>query len=122
MKNLLGLLTLAGLLLFANQNTYAGLPISERQEAKNAVVATKEIAKKSKTEKISWVRKIKNKIRAGREDLTLAVILTVLMPFLGIAVWQDAITKDFWITLLLTLLLYLPGLIYALSIIIHDSR
>ena len=51
---------------------------------------------------------------------TAAIIMAILIPFVGVAIWQDGIGKDFWITLALTALLYIPGLIYALTIILNS--
>lgn len=52
-----------------------------------------------------------------RADLLL-VIITILIPPLGVALYENGITTNFWIDLLLTLLFYVPGLIFALIIIL----
>lgn len=122
-KFFLGLLAIL-LLQFSNsQEAVAGIPIQDQsieEPATNPVTITKnKFVTKSKK---SWVKKIWSKLEPAGNSLALAVVLAVLIPFLGIAVWQDAVTKDFWITLALTLLLYVPGLIYALSIILNDAR
>lgn len=52
-----------------------------------------------------------------KADLLL-VLITILLPPLGVALYEDGITTNFWIDLLLTLLFYLPGLIFALIIIL----
>lgn len=48
----------------------------------------------------------------------LAVILAIFLPPLGVAVDQG-ISKEFWICLVLTLLFFVPGLIYALVVILR---
>lgn len=53
-------------------------------------------------------------------DQLLSVIVAIFLPFVGVAIYEDGITSHFWIALLLTLLFYLPGLIYALVIILGD--
>ncbi len=45
--------------------------------------------------------------------LILLIVLTILIPPLGVAIVYG-ISKEFWISLLLTLLFYIPGLIYSL--------
>lgn len=47
----------------------------------------------------------------------LAAILALFIPPLGVAVHQG-INKQFWISLLLTFLFFLPGLIYSLYVIL----
>lgn len=48
----------------------------------------------------------------------LAIILAILFPPLGVGVHMG-ITSEFWISLVLTLLFYVPGLIYALWVILR---
>ncbi|MEM1119998.1 MAG: YqaE/Pmp3 family membrane protein [Bacteroidota bacterium] len=47
----------------------------------------------------------------------LLVILAILIPPLAMGLY-DGITNRFWISLLLTLLFYVPGLIYTLVVIL----
>jgi uncharacterized membrane protein YqaE (UPF0057 family) len=61
--------------------------------------------------------------RAGKEPVTgkfLQVLFAILIPPLGVYLHDGAINKHFWIDLLLTLLFYVPGLIYALVIVLRD--
>ena len=46
----------------------------------------------------------------------LLLIATILLPPLGVALHQGVTTK-FWISLVLTLLFFIPGLIYSLYVI-----
>lgn len=50
-------------------------------------------------------------------ELLLYVILAILLPPLAVGLYTQGLTTEFWICLLLTLLFYLPGLIYALLVI-----
>ena len=50
----------------------------------------------------------------------LLVILAILLPPVAVLVYEGELTSRFWIALLLTLLFYLPGLIYALLVIFGD--
>ncbi|OQV25120.1 Phosphatidylinositol 4-kinase type 2-beta [Hypsibius exemplaris] len=44
----------------------------------------------------------------------IVVVLAFFLPPAAVAIQQDAITKDFWINLLLTILAFIPGVIHAL--------
>lgn len=48
----------------------------------------------------------------------LLVIIAILLPPLAVALFDHGITSRFWIDLLLTLLFYIPGLVYALIVIL----
>ena len=53
------------------------------------------------------------------EDMQLvAVVVAIFLPFLGVLIYEGEVTSHFWIALLLTLLFWLPGFIYALLIIL----
>ncbi|SER45874.1 YqaE/Pmp3 family membrane protein [Neolewinella agarilytica] len=52
----------------------------------------------------------------------LLVILAVLLPPVAVLVHQGELNTKFWIALILTLLLYLPGLIYALLVIFGNAK
>lgn len=54
-------------------------------------------------------------------DLLLLVIITILLPPLGMFLYEGDITSRFWISLLLTLLFYVPGLIYTLVVILGEK-
>ncbi len=56
--------------------------------------------------------------RDGDDDKLIAIILCIVFPPLGVAVWENDITKHFWISLLLTFLFWIPGFIYSLLIIL----
>ncbi|PHK99468.1 hypothetical protein CGL56_06655 [Neolewinella marina] len=51
----------------------------------------------------------------------LLVILAILLPPVAVLVHQGELNSKFWIALLLTLLFYLPGLIYALLVIFGNA-
>lgn len=54
---------------------------------------------------------------SGISTLVL-VIVTIILPPLGMFLHQGEINSKFWISLLLTILFYLPGLIYTLLTIL----
>ena len=59
--------------------------------------------------------------RAGGEVSTntiLLVILAILLPPLAVYLHEGTINGRFWLSLLLTLLFWLPGVIYALIVVL----
>jgi uncharacterized membrane protein YqaE (UPF0057 family) len=87
--------------------------------------AKDEISKRSRVEKRAKKLEIKNAIREYRQKATdtntlLLVIITILLPPLGMYLHEGKITDRFWISLLLTLLFYIPGLIYTLIVILGE--
>lgn len=64
------------------------------------------------------LKKLKKQKRATDDNTILLVILAILLPPAAVAVYEG-ITNRFWISLLLTLLFFLPGLIYALIVVLE---
>jgi uncharacterized membrane protein YqaE (UPF0057 family) len=65
----------------------------------------------------------KNQQKNGAEpstNTTLLVILAILLPPLAVYLHQGEINSKFWISLLLTLLFWLPGVIYALLVVLGE--
>ena len=86
------------------------------------------LSKKEKKERVKEVKKTikqyKADKRAGKQADTntlLLVILAILLPPLAVYLHEGAINNRFWISLLLTLLFWIPGVIYALIIILGDE-
>lgn len=52
------------------------------------------------------------------DRLILEVILSVFIPPLAVYLHQDSITDFFWIDLLLTILFWFPGIIFALLVVL----
>jgi uncharacterized membrane protein YqaE (UPF0057 family) len=82
----------------------------------------------SRKEKKTRVKEVKKEIKAykaakkaGKEadtDTLLLVILAILLPPLAVYLYEGEINNRFWISLILTLLGWLPGVIYALVVIL----
>lgn len=59
----------------------------------------------------------KHNYHSSADDmLILAVIFAILIPPVGVAIYEGFTTR-FWISLLLTLLFFVPGMIYALLVV-----
>ncbi|HEV7783436.1 MAG TPA: YqaE/Pmp3 family membrane protein [Chitinophagaceae bacterium] len=67
------------------------------------------------------LKKFKAAKKAGNEPSTntlLLVILAIILPPLAVYLHEGATNKRFWISVLLTLLFWVPGIIYALILIL----
>ncbi len=106
----------------ATPQLFAGIPIQEKassiRQEQLPQVKKKEHKRISKFKQKMIQRSLKLDVDEG-DHKTAAIVFAILIPFVGVAIYQDRIGRDFWITLLLTALLYIPGLIYALSIVLR---
>ncbi len=69
------------------------------------------------------LKKFKQEKKAGAEPIanrTLIIILAILIPPLGVYLHEGEINSKFWISLLLTLLFFIPGMIYALLVVFDE--
>ncbi len=94
---------------------------------KAAMSAFTNLSKKEKREKVREVRSeikaFKAAQKSGSEPSTntlLLVILAILLPPLAVYLHEGVINKRFWIDLILTLLFFVPGVIYALIVVLGD--
>lgn len=60
--------------------------------------------------------------QAPSDNTVLLVILAILLPPLAVYLHQGEVNTKFWISVLLTLLFWLPGIIYALIVILGDEN
>ena len=123
--------------LFTSSGLAASLPASSsalptevnpETTAKTALAEFKKLSHKEKKARLKEAKKsfkaMKAESRATKEPLAstaVQVIVAILLPPLGVYLHEGEINSRFWISLLLTLLFYLPGLIYALVIILGDE-
>ena len=97
-------------------------------KVKEAVAALKGLSGKERRDRIKEIKKemreFKAHKKAGEEPSTntlLLVILAILLPPLAVYLHQGEINNKFWISLLLTLIFWLPGVIYALIVILGNE-
>lgn len=57
---------------------------------------------------------------SGRGVSPIAIVAAVLLPPLGIAL-GEGVTKNFWIGLVLTIFFWVPGILFALYILLRDA-
>lgn len=82
-----------------------------------------EMSRKEKRAKKKEIKKaLKEAVKNGSSDAEtlLLVIIAILLPPLAMALY-DGISNRFWISLLLTLLFFIPGMIYTLVIILGGN-
>lgn len=134
-KTITPFLMLVFLLTFFNANAFPVGLVPVDKEAKEAVDSDeakkaeadimsewKDLSRKEKRAKKralkKELKKMKKQKRAADDTTILLVILAILLPPAAVAVYEG-ITTRFWISLLLTLLFFLPGLIYALIVVLE---
>lgn len=59
-------------------------------------------------------------MESGRGVSPIAIVAAVLLPPLGIFIGEGA-TRNFWIGLVLTFFLWVPGILFALYILLRDT-
>ena len=84
-------------------------------KVKEEAIAQRESAAKETSSSFSYHFSDNDKAKPDMPDW--AWILLCLIPPLAVALWFDGITTEFWISLILTLLFWLPGFIYAIIVI-----
>jgi uncharacterized membrane protein YqaE (UPF0057 family) len=89
-------------------------------KVRSAVDAFKSLSKKERKKRIKAAKKelkgfmnAKKNGKAPSDNTILLVILAILLPPLAVYLHQGEINTKFWIALLLTILFWLPGEIYA---------
>lgn len=96
---------------------------------KSAVAEFNGLSKKEKKKRINAVKKAIAKHnaekKAGMEPSTntlLLVILALLLPPLAVYLHEGELNSRVWISLILTLLFFIPGVIYALIVILGEPK
>ncbi len=92
----------------------------------NALSEFKSLSRKDRRARIVEAKKAlkdfkKNKSGDADTNTILLCILAILLPPLAIYLKEGEINSKFWIGLLLTLLFWLPGIIYAFLVIFGNA-
>ena len=95
---------------------------------KDAIKQFNSLSRKERRDRIKDVKKeikqYKADKKSGAEPSTntlLLVILALLIPPLAVYLHEGETNNRFWISLILTLLFFIPGVIYALIVILGDK-
>lgn len=112
-------------------SAYGAATIATPAVNKTEAAAAKSLSKKErkalkkakKAKRKSFRQKIKNAFKkvAAAVGLGALVIISILIPPLGMYLHDEDITNRFWISLILTILGWLPGVIYTLYIILSEN-
>ena len=114
---------------FSFTSTYAVVPVNNGgvpvEKIDAAVNDFNQLSKAEKKQRLKEVKKEINHFKALKkkgmdaDDRTiLLVILAILLPPLAVYLHQGTINNKFWISLILTLLFWAPGVIYALLVVL----
>ncbi len=93
---------------------------------KQAVAEFKSLNRKEKKQRFKQVKKAISEFKASKKaagaepstNTLLLVLLAILLPPLAVYLHEGAINNKFWISLILTLLFWIPGVIYALIVVL----
>jgi uncharacterized membrane protein YqaE (UPF0057 family) len=80
-----------------------------RHERKSRIKEAKKLMKDYKADKRAG--------RAAETDQVLLAILAILLPPLAVYLKEEEVNTKFWISLILTLLFWIPGVIFALLVV-----
>lgn len=80
-----------------------------RHERKSRIKEAKQVMKDYKADKRAG--------RAEETDQVLLVILAILLPPLAVYLKEGEVNTRFWISVILTLLFWVPGVVFALLVV-----
>jgi uncharacterized membrane protein YqaE (UPF0057 family) len=80
-----------------------------RHERKSRIKEAKQLMKDYKADKRAG--------RAAETDQVLLAILAILLPPLAVYLKEGEVNSRFWISVILTLLFWIPGVIFALLVV-----
>jgi uncharacterized membrane protein YqaE (UPF0057 family) len=100
-----------------------------KEKIDEALKEFKTLSKHDRKERIKDAKKAWKEYRAdkkagraeGNTNTLLLVLIAILLPPLAVYLHEGEINTRFWISIILTLLFYFPGLIYALIIILSKD-
>lgn len=109
-----------------NDTTVSYTSKLDEKMVKDAMQAFKSLSKAERKARFGEVKSlVKNYRQQQNEDGTelstntlLYAILAILLPPLAVGLHEGGINNRFWISLLLSLLFFLPGIIYALIVVL----
>lgn len=111
--------------VIVSNGTNEPVPVNGDQMVSDAKAYFKNLSAKERKAKMKdakqTLKQYKQDKKAGKKmetDQLLLVIIAIFIPPLAVYLHEGEINGKFWLDLLLTLLFFLPGLIYALIVIL----
>jgi len=86
-------------------------------ENKISEIQVTTISEKKIQQRITDAQKKQNKSLRDDDEMILYIVLAIFIPPLAVYLYEDSIGTNFWIDLILTLLFWLPGVIFAFLVI-----
>lgn len=130
-KSLLTIVFFAAITLFSTSIHAAILPPAADKTEAQIKEAVNEFNTLSKAEKKERVTKVKTAVQQYKANLKngeriddnklLAIIFAILIPPVGVVLYENKVTTKFWISLLLTFIFWLPGMIYSLLVVTDNA-
>jgi uncharacterized membrane protein YqaE (UPF0057 family) len=119
-------------IVFSTISTFAAIlpPASTDTEAqiKEAVNEFNSLSKNDKKQRVSKVKAVVQQYKANLkngeridDNKLLAIIFAILIPPVGVVLYENKVTTKFWISLLLTFIFWLPGMIYSLLVVTDNA-
>jgi uncharacterized membrane protein YqaE (UPF0057 family) len=132
MKKLIFGAVLFSVIVFSTISTFAAIlpPASTNTEAqiKEAVNEFNSLSKNDKKQRVSKVKAVVQQYKANLkngeridDNKLLAIIFAILIPPVGVVLYENKVTTKFWISLLLTFIFWLPGMIYSLLVVTDNA-
>ncbi len=91
---------------------------------KSAIDEFKNLSKKERKGRIKKARKEIRKYKAERKsgvntdvEPWVLIVLAILLPPLAVYLYEDEINWKFWVSILLTILFWIPGVVFAFLVI-----
>lgn len=90
----------------------------------DAMLQFKSLSRVEKKEKYAEVKKLMKEYKAQKAagdastNTVLLAILAIILPPLAVYLHENAVNGKFWLSILLTLLFWIPGVIYALIVVL----
>ncbi len=108
-----------------SKENIATAPLMNDVVVDDAIREFKSLSRVERKARIREVKKIAREYKAAKKagsdvqtNTVLLAILAVILPPLAVGLHQGEINGKFWLSVLLTLLFWLPGVIYALILVL----
>jgi uncharacterized membrane protein YqaE (UPF0057 family) len=107
------------------ETTAVQTPVMNDVVVEDALREFKSLSRTERKARIKEVKKIAREYKAAKKagsdvqtNTVLLAILAVILPPLAVGLHQGELNGKFWLSVLLTLLFWLPGVIYALIVVL----